>query len=135
MDKLPLNARVFYPDGAGPFPLFLLVHGNHEMSVASDNGYVYLCRLLASRGFIAVTVDENFINSGLFHDPPKQQAARGWLLLEHLRLWHEWANNPQNPFYGKVNLNEVALGGHSRGGEAAATAPCSTRWIFIPTMR
>jgi dienelactone hydrolase len=122
MDKLPLNARVFYPDGAGPFPLFLIVHGNHEMSVPSDNGYAYLCELLASRGFIAVTVDENFLNSGLFHDPPAQQPVRGWLLLEHLRLWHAWAKDPKNPFYGKVDLSSIAVGGHSRGGEAAATA-------------
>jgi dienelactone hydrolase len=122
MDKLPLNARVFYPQGTGPFPLFLIVHGNHEMSVASDNGYAYLCELLASRGFIAVTVDENFLNSGLFHDPPAQQPVRGWMLLEHLRLWHAWAKDAKSPFYGKVDLNSIAVGGHSRGGEAAATA-------------
>jgi hypothetical protein len=32
MDRLPLNARVWCPRGAGPFPLVLMVHGNHEMS-------------------------------------------------------------------------------------------------------
>jgi len=132
MDKLPLNARVFYPDGAGPFPLFLIVHGNHEMSVPSDNGYAYLCELLASRGFIAVTVDENFLNSGLFHDPPAQQPARGWMLLEHLRLWHAWAKDPKNPFYGKVDLNSIAVGGHSRGGEAAATAAFFNKLEYYP---
>ena len=30
-DKLPINGRVWYPDGAGPFPLVLVVHGNHNM--------------------------------------------------------------------------------------------------------
>jgi len=132
MDKLPLNARVFYPDGAGPFPVLLLVHGNHEMSVASDNGYAYLGELLASRGFIAVTVDENFLNSGLFHDPPKQQAVRGWLLLEHLRLWHEWAKDAKNPLYGKADLSRIAVAGHSRGGEAAATAALFNTLEYFP---
>ena len=73
VDKLPLNARVWYPDGAGPFPLVLIVHGNHEMAEFSDPGYAYLGELLASRGFILASIDENFLNSGLFHDPPKQQ--------------------------------------------------------------
>jgi hypothetical protein len=26
--KLPVHGRVWYPDGAGPFPLVLIVHGN-----------------------------------------------------------------------------------------------------------
>ncbi len=37
-DKLPLNARVWYPDGPGPFPLVLIVHGNHQMELWSDPG-------------------------------------------------------------------------------------------------
>ncbi len=87
MDKLPLNGRVWYPEGAGPFPLVLMVHGNHDMSEFSDPGYAYLGELMASRGFILASIDENFLNSGLFNDPPKQQAVRGWMLLEHLKLW------------------------------------------------
>jgi hypothetical protein len=27
----PINGRVWYPEGAGPFPLALIVHGNHNM--------------------------------------------------------------------------------------------------------
>ncbi|HEY3938047.1 MAG TPA: hypothetical protein VGL97_11485, partial [Bryobacteraceae bacterium] len=84
MNRLPLNGRVWYPDGPGPFPLVLMVHGNHVMSEFSDAGYAYLGELLSSRGFIFASVDENFLNSGLFHDPSKQQVVRGWMLLEHL---------------------------------------------------
>ena len=98
MDKLPLNARVWYPDGPGPFPLALMVHGNHNMSDFSDPGYAYLGELLASRGFILASIDENFLNSGLYHDPPKQQPVRGWMLLEHLKLWRDWNRAPGNPF-------------------------------------
>jgi dienelactone hydrolase len=132
IDKMPLNARVWYPEGAGPFPLVLIVHGNHNMAEFSDPGYEYLGELLASRGFILASVDENFINSGLFHDPPKQQAVRGWLLLEHLKLWREWNETKGNPFQGKVDLTRIALMGHSRGGEAAATAAAFNKMKYCP---
>jgi dienelactone hydrolase len=132
VDKLPLNARVWYPDGPGPFPLALIVHGNHNMAEFSDPGYAYLGELLASRGIILASVDENFLNVGLFHDPPNQQAVRGWILLEHLKLWHEWNAAAGNPFHGKVDLARVALMGHSRGGEAAATAALFNRLNYAP---
>lgn len=132
MDKLPLNARVWYPDGPGPFPLALIVHGNHDMSEFSDPGYAYLGELLASRGFILASIDENFLNSGLFADPPKQQQVRGWMLLEHLKLWRDWNQAAGNPFRGKVDMARIALMGHSRGGEAAATAAAFNRMHYYP---
>jgi len=132
VDKLPLNARVWYPQGPGPFPLALIVHGNHDMADFSDPGYAYLGQLLASRGFIMASIDENFLNSGLFHDPPKQQAVRGWMLLEHLKLWREWNQTPGNPFYHKVDMDRISLMGHSRGGEAAATAVFFNRLEYDP---
>lgn len=132
LDKLPLNGRVWYPEGDGPCPLVLIVHGNHEMSEFSDPGYAYLGELLASRGFILASIDENFLNSGLFHDLPAQQPVRGWVLLEHLKRWREWNSSPGNPFYGRVDMQHVALIGHSRGGEAAATAAAFNRLKYYP---
>jgi dienelactone hydrolase len=121
--KLPLNARVWYPGGAGPFPLVLIVHGNHFAQESSDPGYEYLGRLLASRGYILASVDENFINSSWTNGlDQKETAARGWLLLEHLKLFREWNSTKSNLFEGKVDLDRIALIGHSRGGEAVATA-------------
>jgi len=124
-DKLPINGRAWYPDGKGPFPLVVFVHGNHNMMEFSDTGYAYLGELLASRGFIFVSVDENFINGGttdLFENFSDENDARGWLLLEHLRQWQSWNADPGSPFYDMVDLNNLAVGGHSRGGEAAAVA-------------
>ena len=132
VDKLPLNARVWYPEGPGPFPLALIVHGNHNMADFSDPGYAYLGELLASRGIILASIDENFLNSGLFHDPPKQQAVRGWMLLEHLKLWQDWNKTAGNPFHGKVDMSRIAVMGHSRGGEAAATAATFNRMKYDP---
>ncbi len=129
-DALPLNARVWYPAGDGPFPLALIVHGNHEMTAPSEAGYAYLGELLASRGIIFVSVDENFLNGAWTDRLPfgeddglqEENDARGWLLLEHLRLWRAWSAAGDNPFGGLVDMERIALLGHSRGGEAAAVA-------------
>jgi predicted dienelactone hydrolase len=125
-DALPLNGRVWYPVGEGPFPLVLIVHGNHSMEEFSDTGYTYLGDLLASRGFITVSVDENFLNGsgtpfvGDFGG--SENDARAWLLLHHVSQWRRWNRSSDNPFHEKVDLDNVALIGHSRGGEAVAIA-------------
>jgi dienelactone hydrolase len=132
---LPLQGRVWHPVGSGPFPLVLLVvHGNHDMQDFSDPGYGYLGELLASRGFIVVSVDENFLNGdpasllgGPDGDLDEENDARGWLLLEHLKVWRGWNATPGHTFEGKVDLDRVALVGHSRGGEAVAVAAAFNR--------
>lgn len=132
MDRLPLNARVWYPRGAGPFPLVLMVHGNHQMSEFSDAGYAYLGELLASRGFIFVSIDENFLNIGLLHEPPDERPVRACLMLEHLKLWEQWNATQGNPFYRKIDTANVALMGHSRGGQAAARAAVFNKLAYDP---
>ena len=117
-DTLPLNGRVWFPEGPGPFPLVLIVHGNHAMKDFSDPGYEYLGTLLASRGFIAVSVDENFLN----HKFWGENDARAFVLLEHLRVWDEWNQTAGHTFEGKVDMDRIALIGHSRGGESVAHA-------------
>lgn len=125
-NKMPLNGRVWYPDGDGPFPLVLIVHGNHSMTDYSDPGYGYLGELLASRGFIMVSVDENFLNGGI----RGENDARGWMLLQHVKQWK--AFNDSGPMKGKVDLRNVALMGHSRGGEAVAVASAFNRLKHYP---
>ena len=119
----PLNARVWYPDGSGVFPLVLIVHGNHIMTEFSDPGYEYLGRLLASRGYITASIDENFLNLSWMHDYQQGEVfTRGWLLLKHLQQWRKWNDSGGNPFSKKVDMNNIVLIGHSRGGAAVAVA-------------
>ena len=121
-DALPRNAQVWYPAGEGPFPLVLILHGNHAMTDFSEGGYAYLGELLASRGFIAASVDENFLNLSLYGKAKFETDARAWLLLQHLELWEDWNAQPSSVFYQKVDLDQIALIGHSRGGEAVGLA-------------
>jgi dienelactone hydrolase len=130
--KLPLNGRVWYPDADGKFPLVLIVHGNHFMREYSDPGYAYLGELLASRGYIFVSVDENFLNGDWTDNYNRENDARGWVMLEHLKVWREWNEQRENPFFHKVDLDRISLIGHSRGGEAVAVAAAFNRLPYYP---
>ncbi len=127
-DKLPLNGRIWFPQGPGPFPLVLIVHGNHNMKDFSDPGYEYLGKLLASRGFITVSVDENFLNQKF----GGENDARAFVLLEHLKVWKKWNQTKGHEFEGKVAMDRIALVGHSRGGESVAHAGAFNRLSRYP---
>ena len=128
LSEMPINGRVWYPEGDGPFPLVLIVHGNHSMSEFSDEGYAYLGTHLASHGYILCSVDQNFINGNM----RKENDARGWLLLEHLKVWQGFHEAAGNPFAGKVDMQNIALMGHSRGGEAVTHAALFNRLKHYP---
>ncbi len=133
--QLPLNAKVWYPEGTGPFPLVLIVHGNHLAQNFSDPGYAYLGELLASKGYILASVDQNFLN-GTYTDFPRglsnENDARGWLLLKHIQTWQDWNADEENLFYQKVDMDNIALIGHSRGGEAVGHAALFNRLPYYP---
>jgi hypothetical protein len=135
LKSLPRNARVWYPEDNGPFPLVLIVHGNHLAQDFSDPGYEYLGKLLASRGFIMASVDENFFNgsfTNVFKGLQTENDARGWMLLEHLKLWREWNSDSTSVFYQKVDMDNISLIGHSRGGEAVGHAALFNKLPYYP---
>ena len=134
-DSLALNGKVWYPLGEGPFPLVLMVHGNHLDRDFSDPGYDYLGRHFASHGIIAVTVDENFLNGAWYNFSKGLQTendCRGWLLLKHLELWREWNRSDSSLFARRVDMDRIVLIGHSRGGEAVSVAACFNALPFYP---
>lgn len=132
LEHAPIAGRVWYPEGAGPFPLILVVHGNHVMEEASDPGYDYLGEHFASRGYITVSVDQNFLNSSWSGNLKDENDARAWVVLKHLELWRKWQHDAGHPFAGKVDLGRIALIGHSRGGEAVAVAAAFNRLKHYP---
>lgn len=106
--------------------------------VLNHEGYNYLAQQLASLGFIAVTInanrgitcgDGNASDWGL-------NLARGRLVLRHIEQWNLWATHGGAPsslgvapeaFVGKVDLTNVGLMGHSRGGEGMRAAAAQYR--------
>ncbi|HSI99462.1 MAG TPA: hypothetical protein VLA59_03650 [Patescibacteria group bacterium] len=121
---LPINGLAWYPPEAErPMPVALIVHGNHAAGDFSDPGYAYLGEHLASHGMLAVSVDQNFLNGDAFFDyGGAEQGVRAWMLLRHLEQLAAWNEDPAHALYGRVDLDRVALIGHSRGGEAASVA-------------
>lgn len=79
-----------------------------------------------------VSVDENFLNISWSGDIGGENDARGWMLLKHLSLWRDWNEAEGNPFYGKVDLSNIALVGHSRGGEAIMHAAAFNKLKHYP---
>ena len=90
--------------GGVPSPLKLIVHGNHDMEDCSDTGYGWIGEHLASRGMVAISMDENFLNSGysdllssLQGGLDRETDTRDWLLLEHLHQLREWQRASKAP--------------------------------------
>ncbi|WMM26105.1 hypothetical protein RBU61_05360 [Tissierella sp. MB52-C2] len=137
-DQMPLNGTVWYPDGKGTFPLVIAVHGNHLSTDYSDLGYAYLGNLLASKGYIFVSIDENFLNTSPYDDLfmlkvlKKENSARGWVILEHLKVWKQWNYTKDHLFFNKVDMNQISLIGHSRGAEAVAIAALYNQLPSLP---
>lgn len=137
-DKMPINGSVWYPEGNGPFPLVIMVHGNHNMPESSDTGYEYLGRLLASRGYIFASIDENFLNTSIYDDMlsfngiTNETPARAIVILEHLKAFDKFNRSKSNPFYNKIDMNNISLIGHSRGGEAVAVAAALNKLKAYP---
>lgn len=121
--ELPINGRAWLPKGEGDFPVVLMVHGNHTMEYFSTSGYDYLGELLASKGFIAISVDEDFINySNIFGSPNKNYKLRTWMIMQHLAQLQQMNNDPDHLFHEKIAFDQVGLMGHSRGGQAVLMA-------------
>lgn len=141
-----MRAVVVAPTGArGPRPLALFLHGRHftcykgqditgdwpcpagTKAVPSHRGYLRDQKLLASQGYVTVSISANGINGqdGDVEDGGAQ--ARSSLVRLHLAQWADWAAHPETaPQVVKdaprADLSRVLLVGHSRGGEGVDRA-------------
>ncbi|MFN0274911.1 MAG: T9SS type A sorting domain-containing protein [Chitinophagales bacterium] len=136
-----VRGNVHYPTdlSSGPFPVLVFLHGRHATCynggstqynwpcagsydpITSFEGYDYLGQLLASHGYIVVSISANAINADDAYEDDSGMNARGELIQHHLDLWNDWNTIGGEPFdalfIGKLNLNTVGTLGHSRGGE------------------
>lgn len=126
------------PDAAtGPRPLVLFLHGRHSVcynpndkdayddtwpcrapfeEIPSHLGYDYMQATLASQGFATVSVRVNGINGQDGVLPDGGAAARAAIVRKHLDYWTTLATTHQ------LDMSQVVLVGHSRGGEGVDRA-------------
>ena len=140
--------EVTEPVGAqGPLPFVLILHGRHSTCfiggangdstgewpcpvgwspIPSHEGYRMMAELLASQGKIVVSIAANGINGQDYVSDDGGAAARSALIRHHLDLWAKWSRDGGDPWRGRfahrVDLSNVVLVGHSRGGEGVARA-------------
>lgn len=122
INEVPLSGKIWYPNEGGDYPVLFIIHGNHIMTTKSYLGYDYLGEYLASHGYVVVSVDEAFCNGYINFGLTNENDARAVLLLENMQLVENYNNNPNSFLYQKMDFNNIALAGHSRGGESVATA-------------
>ena len=119
--EIDVLATVYYPSplDSGPFPLLVFIHG---ASAVPDCylGFGYLGELLASHGFIVVSIGAMTGPHDLL-TPDLGMRVRAELIQHHLEKWREFNETGGEPFdqmfVGKVDLSRIGTLGHSRGGE------------------
>jgi erythromycin esterase-like protein len=147
-EPVEVLAEVTRPiDAPGRRPLVLILHGRHSTCyvggpdgeagggwpcqegwdpIPSHLGYRYLTDVLASQGYLAVSISANGINGQDWAAPDFGTSARSQLIRHHLDLWAGWAAGGGDPWAGlfrdRVDLRQVVLVGHSRGGEGVNRA-------------
>ena len=137
-----LRASIHYPTNlsGGPFPVIVLLHGRHatcfngggaaflewpctsnHQPIPSYKGYDYVSEVLASNGYVVVSVSANGVNAVDNAMFDLGALARAELMQKHLDILKQFNTTGGAPFgtkfVGKLDLTRVGTMGHSRGGE------------------
>ncbi len=130
---VPLAGRIWYPKEVNNCPVMFIAHGNHSFTVPSYLGYDYLGEFLASHGYVVVSVDENFCNACDFGNLASENDGRAVLLLENIKQVQRYNKDENDPLYQKMDYNNIAIAGHSRGGEMIAIAALFNKYTHYPS--
>src|SRR5215216_1385393 len=136
-----LLASIHYPSNlAGPYPVILFLHGRHatcftgggaqflqwpctmgRIPIPSYKGYDYVSEVLASHGYVVVSISANGVNAVDNSVRDLGALARAELLQKHLDILNNFNTTGGAPFgtkfVGKFDMSRVGTMGHSRGGE------------------
>ena len=136
-----LLASIHYPTAlAGPYPVIILLHGRHatcfkggsqllqwpcttngSQPIPSYQGYDYVSNVLASHGYVVVSISANGVNAVDNAVFDLGALARAELIQKHLDILNTFNTTGGAPFgnkfVGKFDLTKVGTMGHSRGGE------------------
>lgn len=132
MREVPLVGQVWYPSEKKNCPVVFVVHGNHTAITKSYMGYAYLGEHLASQGYVVVSIDENSCNYYIDQGLDDENDARAVLLLEHLKQLELYNEEKGNPLFQTMDYDNIALVGHSRGGEAVSIATYFNQLNYNP---
>ncbi len=152
--KVDVTGEITYPRepvATRARPVVVLLHGRHSYCgradgmmdynwpckagyrrIPSEQGYRPLADLLASHGMIVISVAANGINATDENTSDGGARDRGYLVLHHLNLWKKWSTTDVTGpfgtrFRGALDLTNVGLMGHSRGGEGVVAALAENR--------
>ncbi|WRZ88575.1 hypothetical protein OHB54_05580 [Streptomyces sp. NBC_01007] len=143
-----MRAVVVAPTNApGHRPLALFLHGRHATCytghgdetggewpcpagakpIPSYRGYLADQKLLASQGYVTVSIAANGVNGQDYAAEDGGAQARSSLVRQHLARWADWAARPASApaivrRAAAADLSRVLLVGHSRGGEGVNRA-------------
>jgi hypothetical protein len=138
---LRLNGLIAVPDGAGPFPVAVVMHGRHDICPEVEGqdalvqqwpcdeeqpnykGFDYLTRALAARGYLALSINVNAaFTNGWGEDPGGLTRFPQIvdLYLASLAVANAGTDVGFNaPLTGKADLSKIAFVAHSQSGGLA----------------
>ena len=137
---LRLNGMIAVPDGAGPFPVVVIMHGQHGICPEVEGqdmlqqwpcveeqpnykGFGYLASALASRGYLAMSINVNAaFTNGWGEDPDGATRFPQIvdLYLASLALANAGTEVGFNaPLTGKADLSQIAFIAHGQTGALA----------------
>lgn len=132
---VPLRGLIAVPEGEGPFPVAVFVHGaytfctaylvNHvdpfpcppESDLQQYRGFAWLAKALAARGYLTIVPDLGYEYNNGFGEPTYGERTTQ-MLDQHLQRLAEGEGYPVE-VAGKADLSQLVLIGHSNGGPQA----------------